>query len=66
MAILRPKPWDNPFGKMSIFRLFGLLFFYNLERRFFALEYHKKHFPSVYCLKKKSWKNGIFWMKTMG
>ena len=66
MAILRPKPWVNPFGKMSILRLFGLLFFYNLERRFFILEYHKKHFPSVYCLKKKSWKTGIFWMKTMG
>ena len=25
MAIFRPKPWVNPFGKMSIFRLFQLL-----------------------------------------
>ena len=28
-------------------------FFYSLERRFFVLEYHKTHFPGLYCLKKK-------------
>ena len=28
-------------------------FFYSLERRFFVLEYHKTHFPALYCLKKK-------------
>ena len=27
MAFLGPKPWVNPFGKMSIFRLFELLVF---------------------------------------
>ena len=27
MAIFGPKPWVNPFGKMSIFRLFDLLVF---------------------------------------
>ena len=27
--------------------------FYSLERRFFGLEYRKRHFPSVYWLKKK-------------
>ena len=27
MAIFGPKPWANPFGKMSIFRLFELLVF---------------------------------------
>ena len=48
MAIFRPKPWVNPFEKMSIFRLFELL-----ERRFSVLEYRKRHFPSFYCLKKK-------------
>ena len=36
------------------------------ERRFFILEYHKRHFPGLYCLKKKSWKNGHFWTKTTG
>ena len=27
MAIIGPKPWVNPFGKMSIFRIFELLVF---------------------------------------
>ena len=27
MAIFGPKPWVNPFGKMSIFGLFELLVF---------------------------------------
>ena len=27
MAIFGPKPWVNPFGKMSIFGLFGLVVF---------------------------------------
>ena len=34
--------------------------------RFFVLEYHKRHFLSLYCLKKKSSKNGHFKTKTMG
>ena len=54
MAILKPKPWVNPFRKMSIFRLFQPLFlFFSLYRRFFVLEYHKTHFSGLYCLKKK-------------
>ena len=32
MAIFGPKPWVNPFGKMSIFRLFGLHVFINTSR----------------------------------
>ena len=40
--------------------------FYGLERRFFVLEYRKRHFPSLYCLKKKNWKNDHFWTKTTG
>ena len=36
MANFGPKPWTNPFGKISIFRLFELLvLIYSLERRFF-------------------------------
>ena len=27
--------------------------FYSLERRFFVLEYHERHFPGLYCVKKK-------------
>ena len=40
--------------------------FYGVENRFFVLEYRKTHFSNLYCLKKKSWKNGHFWTKTMG
>ena len=48
MAIFGPKAWVNPFGKMSIFRLFEFLVFivYNIE-------YRKRNFPGLYYLKKK-------------
>ena len=58
-AIFGPKPWVNAFGKMSIFRLFELLVFYSVERRFFVLESRKGHFPGLYC-PKKGWKKGHF------
>ena len=64
MAIFGPKPWVNPFGKMGIFRVFELLFFYNLERRFFALVYRKRHFAGLYCIKKKVGKMAIFGPKS--
>ena len=53
MSIFRPKPWINPFEKMPIFGLFGTSFFYSLERRFLVVEYRNRHFPMLYCLKKK-------------
>ena len=53
MVIFRPKRWVNRFGKMSIFRLFEVFFLYSLERRFLVLEYHKRHFCGLNCLKKK-------------
>ena len=37
MAIFGPKPWVNPFEKMTIFRVLELLFFYCLERRFLII-----------------------------
>ena len=64
MAIFGPKPWVNPLGKMSICRLFDLLVFYRLIRRFFVLEYRKKHFRGLFCLKKKVRKMAIFRPKT--
>ena len=70
--IAQKKSWKKlPFlnqshGKMSIFRLFRLLVFIAQKSVFFVLEYHKRHFPGLYCLKRKSWKNGHFWTKTMG
>ena len=60
MAIFGPKPWINPFGKMSIFRFCELYVFYSLERRFLVLQYHKRHFPDLYCRKKKNGKMAIF------
>ena len=60
MAIFGPKPWVNPFRKMSIFRLFELLVFIAQKSIFFVLEYRKRNFPGLYCLKKKSWKNVHF------
>ena len=60
MAIFGPKPWVNPFGKMSIFGLFGTSCFYSLERRLFALEYCKRHFPGLYFPKIKVGKMAIF------
>ena len=66
MAIFGPKLWVNPFGKMSIFRLFELVVFIAYKGVFFVLEYRKRHFPELHRLKKKSWKNGHFYTKTLG
>ena len=66
MASFGPKPWVNPFGKMAIILTFLTSCFYNLEKRFFVLEYRKRHFSYLFYLKKRSWKNGHFWTKTMG
>ena len=59
MAIFRPKPWNNPFGKMAIFPTFSTSFIYSLERHLFVLEYRKRHFPGLYCLKQKAGKIAI-------
>ena len=44
--------------------------FYSLERRFFVLEYHKKHFPRLYCLKTEVGKMAILgpkpWVNPFG
>ena len=70
MVISGPKPWVNRFVKMSIFRLFELLYCYSLGRRFFALEYHKRHFRGLYSLKSKVEKIAIFgpkrWVNPFG
>ena len=51
MAIFGPKPWATHFGTSC---------FYSPESRFFVLKYRKRHFPGLYFLKNKSWKNGRF------
>ena len=63
MAVFRPKPWVNPFEKISISWRFELLVFIAQNGRFFVLEYRKTHFPGLYCLRKKDEKMAIFWPK---
>ena len=50
------KPWTNPFCKNMNFLTFQASCFYSLKRRFPVLEYPKKHFPGLNCLKKKKMK----------
>ena len=66
MAIVGQKPWVNPFGKMSIFRVlnFFVFCFFNIERLFLVLEYRKRHYPGPYCVKKKVGNMLIFGQKT--
>ena len=47
------------------FSTFSTFCFYSPERRFFAGEYYKTHFPGLDCPKRRRWKNGQFWTKTM-
>ena len=65
MANFWPKPWTNLCGKMAIFPFFELLVFIAWKGLFFVLEYRKTHFPGLYYLSKKTWKNGQFLTKTM-
>ena len=67
MAVFGPIPWVNPFGIKWIFEL---LVFSSLERRFFVLEYSKRDFPGLYCLRKKVGKISVFraipWVNPFG
>ena len=56
MAIFGTKSWVNPLGKMAIFLSFLTSFIYSQKSRFLVLEYRKRHFPRLYCLKKKDGK----------
>ena len=60
MAIFGPKPWVNPFGKMSIFRLFELLVFIAMKGVFSFQNIIKDIFSCLYYLKKKVGKMDIF------
>ena len=67
MAIFGQKPRVNCFEKCQFFDFSS---FYGLQRRFFALEYRKRRFPGLYCLKKKVEKMPIFpkkpWVNPFG
>ena len=52
------------------FSMFWIFCFYSLERRFLVVKYRKRHFPGLYCLKKKVGKMAIFgpkpWVNVFG
>ena len=52
-AIFGPKPWIDPLWKKINFSTFWTTYFYSLERCFLVLEYRKRHFPGLCCVKKK-------------
>ena len=60
MAVFGPKPWVNPFGKMSIFALFERVVYRAQKGVFCVLVYRKRDFPGLYCLKEKVGKMVIF------
>ena len=60
LAIFGPKQWVNPFGKMSIFRLFELLVFIAQKGVFSIQNIVKDIFLCLYFLKKKFEKMAIF------
>ena len=64
-AIFWTKTMGWPVWRNVNFSTFWRSCFCSLERRFFVLEYCKRPFPGLYCLK-KSWKNGYFLTKIMG
>ena len=65
MVIFGPKQCVNPFGKMSIFGVFDLLVLIAQKGVFFVIEYRKRHFFGLYCLKKKLEK-WAFWDQNHG
>ena len=60
MVIFGSKAWVNPFWKNGHFPTFWTSCFYSLGRRFLLLEYPKRHFPGLYCLKRNFGKMVIF------
>ena len=53
MAFFGPKPWVNPFGKMSIFRLFEFFVFIAWKGVFSFLNIVKDIFLAYIAFKKK-------------
>ena len=51
---------------MSVFRFFELLVSIGYKGVFFDVEYRKRHFPGLYCLKKKQLENRPFLAQNHG
>ena len=70
MAIFGPKPWVNPFGKMSIFRLFDLLVFIAQKGVFWLENIVKDIFLACIAYEQKVGKMAIFgpkqWVNPFG
>ena len=70
MAIFGPKPWVNPFGKMSIYRPFELLVFIAEKGVFSFYNIVKDIFLAYIAFKKKLGKMAIFgpkaWVNPLG
>ena len=62
----RTKTKGYSLWKNLNFSTFWTFCFHSWERRFFVLEYRKRHFKGLYCQKKQSWKNGHIWTKNHG
>ena len=59
------KTMSYPLWKYVNFSTFSTSCFYSLQRCFFVLEYRKRHFPGLQCLKKVIGKMALFWTKTV-
>ena len=58
MAVFEPKPWV--LCNNVNFLTFWTSCFHSLERRYLVLEYRKRHFVDLYCLKEKVGKMAVF------
>ena len=65
MATLGPNPWVNPFEKCQFVDFLNFLFL-ELRKACFGSGISFKTFSWLILPKKKKWKNGYFWAKTMG
>ena len=54
-----------PLEKWQFFDFLNF-FFYSLDRRFFVLEYRKRHFPGLFCPKKKKLEKWSFFDQNHG
>ena len=65
MAIFLPKPWVNPFGKISIFRLFERVVFIG-QKGVFLFQNNVKHIFLAYIAKKKDIEKSPFFDQNHG
>ena len=65
MAFFGPKPWVNPFGKMSIFRLFELCVFI-AQKGVFCFQNIVKHTLLAYIALKKKLEKWPFLVQKFG